>query len=177
MEEKHVLLPFLWNILALTLNELSALKLSTSTFISLLTLISSCLFQINVCELGISFHNRTFGLLDFIPQSTAYHEEKVFQQSYIYCLTMERPVLGCTYIKEKILSYCKSEYTLGWGLGAGQRISSAAISMRGKKEKQQSLFDTYVRVTVFVRLTWQLKKLNHSNMLGGLQDYYISKCL
>ncbi|TEA30059.1 hypothetical protein DBR06_SOUSAS41410013, partial [Sousa chinensis] len=68
--------PLLW---------LFSLRVKATTFILLLTLISSCLFHINVSELGISFHNRIFGLLDFILQSTAYHEEK-------------KSIIGLTYV-------------------------------------------------------------------------------
>ena len=63
MEGKHVLLPFPWD--SLTLNEFSSVKLSTAIFISLLTLVSSCFFQINVCDLGISFHYRHLWFIGF----------------------------------------------------------------------------------------------------------------
>ena len=86
-----MLLPLPWD--SLTLNEFSSGKLFTATFPSFLTLVSSCFFQINVCDFDISFHSRPFGLLGFIPQKTSYHEEKVFPISHIYCLTMERPTL------------------------------------------------------------------------------------
>ena len=104
MEEKHVLLQSLWNILALLWNELSPLKWSTATFISLLSLISSYFFQVNVCDFGISFHTRTFGLLTFILQSTAHQEEKVLSKSDIHCLAIERPFLGHSPFLKKILA-------------------------------------------------------------------------
>jgi hypothetical protein len=54
-----------------------------------------------------------------------------------------------------------------------ENLSSCNVS--NSKERQQSLLGTYV--IVFVKLTWKLKQLNNSNTSGGLQDYYISKCL
>lgn len=116
MEEKHVLLQSLWNILAQTLNELSPLKLFTATFISLLTLISCYFFQVNVCDLGISFHTRTFGLLTFILQSTGHQEEKDLSKSDVYWLTRERHILGQRhFLKKSSLAINHKIFSVGDG--------------------------------------------------------------
>lgn len=124
------LLQSLWNILALLWNELSPLKRSTATFIPLLTLISCYFFQVNVCDFGISFHTRTFGLLTFILQSTAHPEEKVLSKSDIHCFTIERPFLGghSPFKKSLPLTRISSQS------GVGGRTSSAANFIKPKKE-------------------------------------------
>ena len=117
MEGKHVLLPLPWD--SLTLNEFSSGKLFTATFTSFLTLVSSCFFQINVCDFGISFHSRPFGLLGFIPQKTAWRKGLstisyiLFDHGKAHSITQ--------FLKEKIISYGKPGYTLGWELEAGSR--------------------------------------------------------
>lgn len=47
-------------------------------------------------------------------------------------------------------------------------MSPAEIFITVKKERQQPLLDRYVYVTVFVRPSVQLKRLNNSSMLQGL---------
>lgn len=119
MERKHVLLPLPWD--SLTLNEFSSVKLSTVTFILFLTLVSSCFFQINICDLGISFHSRPFGLLGFIPQKNSIPWRKGFSTISYILFDHGKAHSIIQFLKGKTISYGKPEYTLRWELEAEGR--------------------------------------------------------
>lgn len=119
MEGKHVLLPFPWD--SLTLNEFSSVKLSTAIFISLLTLVSSCFFQINVCDLGISFHSRHLWFIGFHSSKNSIPWRKGFLTILYILFDHGETHSIIQFLEEKIISYKKPEYTLGWGLEAGGR--------------------------------------------------------
>eukprot|EP00069_Balaena_mysticetus_P012928 bmy_07742T0 len=122
---------------------------------------------INVCELGISFHNRTFGLLDFIPQSTAYHEEKKSIIGLIYVLSISNVLdskgfLGSSIVIGRWLVPLQVE-TVAWfqQSGVGVIVPCSTCFTRATTAK---FSNSYILVHYCRNLNWRINQTLHGKI-------------